>query len=406
MFKFLHIADIHFDAPLSSKDNRLRTELKKSQKNAFKNAIDLCINEKVDGLIIAGDLFDNERVSLETEKFLWESFDQLEKEKIQVFYSPGNHDPVIAMQVKFGENVHVFNRDTPFEYILKDDNHDECHILGIGHLNNNEKRNLIKKFPQKTDGHIYVGVAHTMVESVEADQTKGKYLPTTLDDLIDKKYDYWALGHIHQRTQFRDLPIFYSGTIQGLNINETGLKGGNLITFKDGVSDIKFVSLNGIYYHQTQLDISGEYDTELECYKHIKDKLADQIDLVKFSHGQVILRVTFSGKTNLVNYFAHDENINYIEEELAQDLGIKALEVKKSGIYGMKTLEELSLDNPVLEEVMDLLDHPEMDSKFYESIQALKLQYFESDIEAKELIEDNKAEILEYLMSYFTGDES
>ena len=406
MFKFLHIADIHFDAPLSSKDNHLRAELKKSQKNAFKNAIELCINEKVDGLIIAGDLFDNERVSLETEKFLWDSFDELNKEKIQVFYSPGNHDPVIAMQLKFGENVHVFNRDTPFEYILKDETHNECHILGIGHLNNNEKRNLIKKFPQKTDRHVYVGIAHTMVESVDADETKGKYLPTTLDDLIDKKYDYWALGHIHQRTQFRDLPIYYSGTIQGLNINETGLKGGNLVTFDEGVSDIKFVSLNGIYYHQIQLDISGEYDSELECYKEIKNKLADQIVRVNFSQGQIILRVVLSGKINLASYFTHDENINYIEEELTQDLGIKSLEIKTSGIYGMKTLEELSLDNQVLVEVMDLLDHPEKDPKFYESIQAIKLQYFDSNTAVKELIENNKTEILEYLMSYFTGDES
>ncbi len=42
------------------------------------------------------------------------------------------------------------------------------------------------------------------------------YLPTTLEDLMDRRYDYWALGHIHKRAYLNsEKSIAYSGNIQG-----------------------------------------------------------------------------------------------------------------------------------------------------------------------------------------------
>ena len=218
MFKFIHIADVHFDAPLTSKNEQLAQEMKMGQRNAFTNAINRCIAESVDALIIAGDLFDNDSVSLQTEKFLWDQFERLNKEKIKVFYAPGNHDPLITMKVNFGDNVIVFNQDEPQETVLTDSEGKHCHIRGVGHMDNNEKRNLIKKFSVKQEEDWVIGIAHAMVDSVEAGKEKGKYLPTTLDDLVKTGYDYWALGHIHQNIRFKDYPITYSGALQGLNI--------------------------------------------------------------------------------------------------------------------------------------------------------------------------------------------
>ena len=50
--------------------------------------------------------------------------------------------------------------------------------------------------------------------------------PLQLKELIDKKFDYWALGHIHKHTILHENPfIVYPGNIQGRNRKEIGEKG-------------------------------------------------------------------------------------------------------------------------------------------------------------------------------------
>ena len=406
MFKFLHIADVHFDAPLSSKDAHIRRDLKISQKDAFTKAINFCIKEEIDGLLIAGDLFDNERISLSSEKFLWESFEKLREEKIHVFYAPGNHDPVIHLKTKFGENVHIFDRDIPTEYVIKDKKDRECRIIGVGHLNDNEKRNLIRKFPRKIDERPVVAVAHTMVENVEADETKGKYMPTSLGDMLEKKYDYWALGHIHQWIQFKDYPIYYSGTIQGLNINETGIKGGNLIKLNEDSIEVEFIPFNSLFFEQITIDISGEYESDYDFYNILKGLIGDELKSYSYSPKNMIIRVYIAGQTNMVKYLNSMENIGYLEEELAQDLDVKSIEIKKNQLKNVVKLETLIQDNMVLEDIMALVDNPGSDKKLLRNLKSLKFQEFENDQDIEMLISEHKEELVELVMTYFTGDKS
>jgi len=392
MFKFVHIADVHFDAPLSGKNPQLRKELKRSQREAFSKVIDFSLAEEVDGLIIAGDLFDNERISLETEKFLMESLNRLREKNIHVFYAPGNHDPVVQMKMRFEDHVHIFDRDIPTEYVIRDKKDRECHILGVGHMNEKEHRNLIRKFPGKKENHPVIGVAHTMVESVSSDPRKGKYLPTTLEDLLEKDYDYWALGHIHQGQQFKNHPIYYSGTIQGLDISETGMKGGNLIKLgKNGLA-VEFVPFNTLYFQQLSLDISGEYSSDYDFYNILKGMISEEVEGVEFPASKTLYRVELTGRTNQWRYLKIPENIAYIEAEMTRDLGFKSLEFKLSKVLPQVDFEELLVDNGILKEVMTLIASPENDPKLTKAIRQLN----------KEREEDLK----NLMMAYFAGGQS
>jgi DNA repair exonuclease SbcCD nuclease subunit len=93
--KFLHLADCHLDAPfvelgqLLNKSNARRYELKET----FDKAIELAKQEKVDAIFIAGDFFEQKYVTKSTINFLNSKF--MEIPNIQVFISPGNHDPFI-----------------------------------------------------------------------------------------------------------------------------------------------------------------------------------------------------------------------------------------------------------------------------------------------------------------------
>lgn len=58
MIRLLHIADIHIGTKFAGRKESVRKQLKKSVMLAFRRSIDYAIQMKVDGVIIAGDLFD------------------------------------------------------------------------------------------------------------------------------------------------------------------------------------------------------------------------------------------------------------------------------------------------------------------------------------------------------------
>jgi len=115
LFKFIHIADVHLDTHFLSKNEWLRERLRSSLREAFKRVIDLCIEEKANALLIAGDLFDNDKLSFQTEQFLVDSFKRLEKNNIVVIYTTGNHDPgdatYRANNIKWSSNVRAIKNE-------------------------------------------------------------------------------------------------------------------------------------------------------------------------------------------------------------------------------------------------------------------------------------------------------
>ena len=56
------------------------------------------------------------------------------------------------------------------------------------------------------------------------------------DELKNKGYQYWALGHVHQYEVLCDDPwIVFPGNLQGLHINEPGAKGAVIVEIENGI---------------------------------------------------------------------------------------------------------------------------------------------------------------------------
>jgi len=61
--RFIHTADVHLDSPLSSlavRDPEIAETVGTATRQAFVNIVDLCLEESVDALLIAGDLYDGQ----------------------------------------------------------------------------------------------------------------------------------------------------------------------------------------------------------------------------------------------------------------------------------------------------------------------------------------------------------
>ena len=80
--KILHCADIHFDTPFKEFTNEYVIKSKEEIKEVFSRIIDICNNEKIQVMLLAGDIFDNYTVSKSTLAFIKESLEKLEITKV------------------------------------------------------------------------------------------------------------------------------------------------------------------------------------------------------------------------------------------------------------------------------------------------------------------------------------
>ena len=68
-YRFVHAADIHLDSPLKSlalRNRDLADLVSDATRQAFVRVVDLCIDESVDALMLAGDLYDGDQTSMKT----------------------------------------------------------------------------------------------------------------------------------------------------------------------------------------------------------------------------------------------------------------------------------------------------------------------------------------------------
>ena len=73
-----------------------------------------------------------------------------------------------------------------------------------------------------------LGVLHTGIQGIAG---HARYAPCTVDDLTACEYEYFALGHIHERGAQAegDTPVWFSGNLQGRHPRETGPKGALVV---------------------------------------------------------------------------------------------------------------------------------------------------------------------------------
>jgi DNA repair exonuclease SbcCD nuclease subunit len=114
MTRFLHAADLHIDSPLqglSRYDGAPVGRIRSATRDAMENLVSLAVEERVDFVILAGDLYDGDRDDYQTAMFLNKQFDRLRKRGIQVFVVRGNHDAKskITKTLTVPKNVHVFS---------------------------------------------------------------------------------------------------------------------------------------------------------------------------------------------------------------------------------------------------------------------------------------------------------
>lgn len=278
--KFIHTADLHLDSPfLGLKNHSLPDDLwekiHQSTFDSFQKIIDEAINDQVDFVLLVGDLFDREERSVAADAFLMAQLNRLKDHEIDAFISFGNHDYSTADPSSFGypDNTYVFsNQVETKKYRL--DNGQVVAISGFSFDKQWITDPMIQDYPQAfSDATWNIGMLHGSLSTLNSPEAN--YAPFTLNQLEEKGYDYWALGHIHKRQALnKQGTINYSGNTQGRHINETGEKGFLLVESDGSQLTSRFQSTAPIIWDFMAVSVAQQPVKQLA--ESIMSQLADQ----------------------------------------------------------------------------------------------------------------------------------
>jgi DNA repair exonuclease SbcCD nuclease subunit len=313
-FRFIHAADLHLDSPLVNLDQYDGAPvelLRGATRRALENLVELALSEEVRFVVVAGDLFDGDCKDFNTPRFLRQQMVRLEKVGIDVVVVQGNHDAQSKMKKAFRlqlpPNVRVLSTRKPDTHELKDV---QVAVHGRGFAEEAVTDDLSVDLPRARPGWFNVGLLHTTVNGYDG---KGNYAPSTLDGLIAKGYDYWALGHVHGRAVVRpgDPWIVYSGCIQARHINEAGPKGCMLVTVEGGqITEAAFRALDVVRWARCPVDATG-CTTLAEMTSRLATALEREVDAAE---GRLLaVRVEVSGSCK-----AHDGLVRYPTDALTE----------------------------------------------------------------------------------------
>lgn len=326
--RILHCADLHFDTQMSklSKQDIL---------DVFSYIIDIALEENVEIMLIAGDVFDNLSVNKQTLNFLESAFKSIKN--IKVFISPGNHDPYnhksFYKLVDWPDNVHIFKGDIEKIYIEELN----LNIYGAGFKSNyiNESNLKVKADKDK----INIMVLHG---ELTTSNSKNEYNPITLEDIESSDLDYLALGHRHSFTgiQKQDKTYYaYSGCPQGRGFDELDEKGIILGDVYSGGVNLEFRKTSKRMYKEVSIDINTA-----NSYGEVKSIILSEIE--KTDRENNLYKIFLVGEINeefiikaemiyemIKNEFYYVKlidktEIKYDYEELAKANSIKGIFVK------------------------------------------------------------------------------
>ena len=256
-FKFMHAADIHLDSPLRGLERYVGAPveaMRSATRRAFDNLVEACVEEQVDFLLLAGDLYDGQWRDYNTVLHFTSQLNKLRAAEVRVFVVLGNHDAENRMSkaLRTPKGVKVFRSKEP-ETVEIDELSVAVH--GQSYAQQEVTEDLSAGFPRPVAGVFNIGLLHTSADGRASEHKP--YAPCSVASLVNKGYQYWALGHIHQRTELSREPwVIFPGNLQGRHVRETGAKGAALVHVDDaGRARVEYRDFDVLRWHVCEVAV-------------------------------------------------------------------------------------------------------------------------------------------------------
>lgn len=329
-FKFIHSADLHLGkkpAYSGRAEKEAALVLDQAEKNSFRRLVELAQAEKVDFIIIAGDLYDLEARSIRASRFFRKQCQKLNKAGIKIYLISGNHDPAGKEKEPFelAENVKLFSSEKVETVEFFKEGELSAQISGQSYRQRFEDRSMYNFYTPSDKGVFNIGILHSQLN-----KDNRKYVPVSKSELLSKEeIDYWALGHIHQYREINSQPaLYFPGTIQGRDLGEEGPKGVILVEVDQNLNyQQQFIALAELEYQNLYLEL--EQLPELKNISELERVLTAEINSLRekiissnqkrnFELKALIVRIIIKGRSKIHEFV--ENNSEELELELIEEL--------------------------------------------------------------------------------------
>jgi DNA repair protein SbcD/Mre11 len=232
--------------------------------NALKNILDQLLNERIENLIIAGDLFDIESQN-------YSVFDELCREKkyrdINFYIIPGNHDWTIDAKYFTAANIKIFKEP---EFVTFEDAGPV--FFFVPYLPGKSMGEIIAKYKESLPP-VWVLIGHgdylSGIRYPNTYESGRLYMQLGRPDIEYYKPTRVILGHIHKKMEIGK--VNYTGSPCGMDINETGRKSFIILDTSDLNIVEKIVETDYIFFNEDLivLPTSNEFDyvrSKISCF--------------------------------------------------------------------------------------------------------------------------------------------
>lgn len=301
--RFLHLADLHIGKRVNG------FSMIEDQKFVFEQVYNVIENEKIDGIIMAGDIYDKPVPSAETVKLFDEMLTRLVSINLPIFVISGNHDS--AERIGFGSDIlsaakvymsRVYNGN--LQKIELEDDYGKINVYLLPFIKPATVKNIYKEAEIKD----YDDALECVLSQEKIDETKRNVIVSHqfvtgamrseseevsvggLDNVSVENYeafDYVALGHIHRAQQMGRESARYAGTLLKYSFSEEKHnKSMTIVDLKEkGNIEIKEIPVKPLHDLKT---IKGKFSkiTSEEFYKELKKEdyyravLTDEDDIL------------------------------------------------------------------------------------------------------------------------------
>ncbi len=234
-FCFMHAADLHLGGRRWLRSAPPNAELgylvQKADELACERLVQACRTERARLLVLAGDVIDGWCRDFQVALRLVRRLEPLAAQGCDVVLLLGNHDARsrALRSLLVPSHVHVLGLHGPETLVLSDVS---VAVHGISCPEVPAGTDVTELYPAPLAGYFNLGVLHTSAEGVLG---HADYAPCSRRALARKGYDYWALGHVHQRAVLSERPyVVFPGNLQARGALEKGAKGATRVRVVNG----------------------------------------------------------------------------------------------------------------------------------------------------------------------------
>nr|WP_314633242.1 DNA repair exonuclease [uncultured Oribacterium sp.] len=344
MVKLIHTADLHLDSAFRSRFTKEEAENRRQkQLMAWKELLSFAVEKKVQGILIAGDLFDSPVVSHGTMDFFLSTIS--EHPEISFFYLRGNHDTenTFRYQENLPKNLFLFSEKgkkyrlndrlllAGVEYGTKDISFGEnegatqgagqAAEQGVGQEDVHGAESLSKSGSESEEESKFLklkeedcnilllhGALYQGTPKGEAVQGEEGIFLKNLEKL---PLSYIALGHIHKggEGKLNNGALWaYPGCLQGRGFDEEGERGFLYLKVEEEKKEIQkaFIPIKQGEFRILEIELLGDEGT-LSCLKKIEEEMEKASISIEDS-----LRIVLKGKKDL----EQERNLRYLQLQL------------------------------------------------------------------------------------------